>query len=199
MIVNVIAVTGKAGVGKDLTYSIIKSLEDTSTVINIKFAAAVVATTSALYDIPESDLKTQEGKKAIYNPWNATGRELLQYVGTDLVRNNMSKDHWVAVVQARLADLESYDESYTVVFTDCRFKNEVDIIEIRALDSTPFLHLQILRPINPLTKDVPFHESELYTPVFPEGLITYSVVNDGNKAGLALKVKGYLARSRLRL
>jgi hypothetical protein len=53
-----------------------------------------------------------------------TPRWVLQYWGTEVLRNNFHKDIWVASVENKLR--QSKDN---IVITDCRFANEVNAIK----------------------------------------------------------------------
>ena len=53
---------------------------------------------------------------------NLTPRYILQQIGTDLFRNNFHKDIWINCLEKKLID---YDK---VVITDCRFPNELKIL-----------------------------------------------------------------------
>lgn len=92
--------------------------------------------------------------------WNGekdeTGRTLLQYVGTDVVRKK-NPDYWVDFV----ADILNYfeDQWDYVVIPDTRFPNEFNRLKERGLDA---VHLRIVRPdfASPLTKEQQEHPSE---------------------------------------
>lgn len=55
-----------------------------------------------------------------------TPRELLQYVGTDIVRNKVDVNGWVKIAQTKIK--EWFDRGENVVVTDVRFPNEADVI-----------------------------------------------------------------------
>lgn len=98
-----------------------------------------------------------------YFGWNGQkdeeGRELLQYVGTDLVRIKLNKPNfWVNQVKDLINAIgELFDY---VLITDCRFKNEVEVIK-RAFKSKA-VSLRVNRPnfISKLTKEQKQHASE---------------------------------------
>jgi hypothetical protein len=50
-------------------------------------------------------------------------RYVLQYFGTDLFRNNWNPDIWVHIMENKLCEFGS-----NVVITDCRFENEIQLI-----------------------------------------------------------------------
>lgn len=52
-----------------------------------------------------------------------TPRWVLQYWGTDVLRNNFHNDIWIASLEKKLAN-----HSQNIVITDCRFPNEIDVL-----------------------------------------------------------------------
>jgi len=54
-----------------------------------------------------------------------TPRWVLQYVGTDVFRNNFHNDIWVASLEKKLFD----NQDKNIVISDCRFPNEVSAIQ----------------------------------------------------------------------
>lgn len=53
-------------------------------------------------------------------------RKLLQYIGTDLIRNQLGKDFWIEALKQQLKRIPSKE---WVVVTDVRFPNEKQFIE----------------------------------------------------------------------
>lgn len=85
---------------------------------------------------------------------NVEGRQLLQWWGTDEVRNR-DPDFWVETVQ-RLVYVSKDIFDY-IIIDDCRFPNEID-----SWDETPHISVRIERPghINHLTSEQKNHISE---------------------------------------
>jgi hypothetical protein len=54
-------------------------------------------------------------------------RHLLQYIGTDVVRDLISKTYWLDLMEAKIAKWRSI--GVNCVITDVRFKNERDLIK----------------------------------------------------------------------
>jgi len=55
-----------------------------------------------------------------------TPRKLLQYLGTDVFRDNFDSDFWVNKV---ITSLQNHDFVNNFVITDCRFPNEIDKVK----------------------------------------------------------------------
>jgi len=54
-----------------------------------------------------------------------TPRYVMQYFATDLFRNQFHPDIWVKIVENKINNLS---ESKNIVFSDCRFENEINMI-----------------------------------------------------------------------
>ena len=111
---NTIIISGKAGSGKDMTAQFMKEeLEKNGKkVIVIHFADAVKWVLR--------DFFNWDGKK------DETGRTLLQYIGTDVVRAK-HPNFWTGIVVGLLQAFEPYNDFDVALVPDARFPNEVDI------------------------------------------------------------------------
>jgi len=58
---------------------------------------------------------------------NFTPRLALQLIGTDVMRNHFNKNIWISSLEYRVKKLHHQNEC--VVISDCRFQNEVKIIQ----------------------------------------------------------------------
>ena len=92
--------------------------------------------------------------------WNGEkderGRTLLQYVGTDVVRNK-KPGFWACFI-ADVLELFNTDWDY-VLIPDCRFPNEIDLLKSRGFD---VIHVKVTRDDfdNGLTEEQKNHPSE---------------------------------------
>ena len=135
-----ITLAGRKQVGKDTCAQYIKRALDPQRVHVVHFADALKQACHAIYGISLEDMETETGKKRLTDvPWpyeedntgfpNAwrpdpngkpmTVREVLQFVGTELFRNQMDPDVWVKSVYRK-----KYRDDDIVVVADCRFPNE---------------------------------------------------------------------------
>lgn len=120
------------------------------------FADALKQATFAIFGIPTSDFETDVGKNSktdvrwpkevdasivdgindyqisTYEPDNngeyMTVREILQFVGTELIRNQMDPDTWVKSVFR-----QQWRDDDVVIIADCRFPNEAEFARERGL------------------------------------------------------------------
>ena len=167
---KVIAISGKAGSGKDTIAGIIyrRLRESWVTCRAIHYADLLKYICTSLFD--------WDGKK------NEPGRELLQYVGTDVIRKE-NPDYWVNFV---IDMLHFFGDRWEyVLIPDARFPNEIDRLRDAGFDVH---HLRVVRPRfdNGLTAEQKKHPSETamneYTP-------DSVIFNDCTQLELEKKVK----------
>lgn len=112
------------------------------------------------------------------------GRELLQWLGTDVVRNNY-KDTWVDMIVALLKGIKTlYDY---VIIPDVRFPNEVD----KMCDNFDCVTVRVIRPNfdNGLTEEQKKHPSETALDCYP---MEYELINDEDLEKLLKTVKRFV-------
>lgn len=120
-----------------------------------------------------------------YFGWNGekdeAGRTMLQYVGTDCVRNQ-NPDYWVDFV-ANFVRMFPNKWNFVIV-SDVRFPNEIDRITDAGFTAT---HIRIVRPnfVSPLSEKQQQHPSETS---LDNAQYDYLLINDGNLETLKQKV-----------
>jgi len=112
----IIAFSGYAKSGKDTAAEIIKS-EFQDFKIK-KFSQKLKDIASILTGIPSKMFEQQFIKDADIAGWGMTGREMLQKIGTDAIRDGLHKDAWV------MSLFSDYHAGDKWLITDCRFPNE---------------------------------------------------------------------------
>ena len=140
---KVFLISGKAQNGKDTAAGIIKKyLEEKNKRVSIIHYADLLKFICRSY-------LNWDGEK------DEKGRELLQYVGTDLIREK-EPDMWVDFVIKMLGFFE--DEIDYAIIPDCRFPNEVR--KMKSCFDT--IHFKVVRPNfkSPLTVEQQNHPSE---------------------------------------
>lgn len=112
------------------------------------------------------------------------GRQLLQYVGTDVVRKQ-NPTLWVDFLKMILS-LFGDNWDY-VIIPDCRFPNEVTPMK-EAFDA---VYVRVRRPnfVSSLTPEQLAHPSETALDGFEPD---YEIVNDSNKSELLAKVSRWI-------
>ena len=133
MMSNIIGIVGLIGSGKDTAGNI---LVDHLQFDRYSFATALK---DVCADVFVWDRRMMEGDTEESRAWrnevdqfwseelnirNFTPRIALQMIGTDLFRNKFNTNIWVASAKARLMK-----HNNNIVFTDCRFFNEINMIK----------------------------------------------------------------------
>lgn len=141
---KIICISGKAQHGKDTTAAYLKEIleGDRHSVLIAHYAGLVKYICKSFFD--------WNGQKDTY------GRTLLQYVGTDVVRQQ-DPDFWVRFISDVLEFFK--DEWDYVLIPDCRFPNEIDHLKERGHQVT---HLRVVRNNfdNGLSPEQQAHPSE---------------------------------------
>lgn len=125
---HIIGFLGKKGSGKDTCSDYMVQNYSSK---KIAFADPMKQAIKILFQL--SDEQLYGSLKEVIDPnWNVTPRHILQYVGTEMFRNNISNllpdignDFWIKTFELSIKNIQDYDY---IVVSDVRFQNEVDII-----------------------------------------------------------------------
>lgn len=92
-----------------------------------------------------SDEQLGEEKETIIPEWEISTRELLQKVGTDLFRDQFDQDIWVKL-GVKKADSMLKNQQNRIVFSDCRFPNELNALKwLAEKNNIPFASVLVVR------------------------------------------------------
>lgn len=133
MAIKIIGITGFAGSGKNSLANIIHKAYPEYTEI-ISFGSSVKDVCSVLFDWPremlEGDTKeSRDFRETIDEYWTNnlgqdwTPRKAMQYIGTDLIRNQLSSSFWLDLGMKRIDKSDK-----VVIIPDVRFRNEIEAI-----------------------------------------------------------------------
>lgn len=141
---KVICISGKAQHGKDTTAALIKDYLDSQgkRVLITHYGDLVKYICRTFFE--------WDGNK------DERGRHILQYVGTDIVRNKYP-NYWVDFI---IGFLEIFNNEWDyVLIPDTRFPNEVDMMK----NKFGAEHIRVVRPyfVSPLTTEQQNHPSEV--------------------------------------
>jgi hypothetical protein len=118
----VIGVTGRAGHGKDTVADYLKSLDFQV----LHYAGPLKHGVSALFDIPLEWLYDASLKEKVVPEWGRSPRQLMQWLGTDVMREQVNEHFWLWHMRKRLLAMPS---GTRVVVADCRFDNEAALLK----------------------------------------------------------------------
>jgi hypothetical protein len=131
---KIIALTGQAGAGKDTLAQLIMDNVSCYRWMKMSFASHLKDVVSLLFDMDRHMLEgiTPEDRAKREQPdefWSAkmgksfTPRYALQYLGTNLLRNQLHENIWVDCLEKKIDEC-----GYNVIITDVRFKNEIAML-----------------------------------------------------------------------
>ncbi len=133
---RLIGIHGKASSGKD-TVALYLHKTRPDTYIEA-FALSLKAAAAAMFGIPEEDFYDSDVKEKVNEIWGVSPRQIAQFFGTELVRNNIGRllpenfnDFWVARLCNRITnqlDDCCYELDDTIVIPDVRFQNEYEFV-----------------------------------------------------------------------
>lgn len=124
-----IGFSGKKGSGKSYFSDY---LVNNKLFIKLSFASPLKEITKILFNLSDEDVKDPIKKELINPKFNASPRELMQWLGTDIMREEFNKKFnysgsiWIDSVKDKVKTL--LDNNKDVVIDDVRFQNEVDMI-----------------------------------------------------------------------
>lgn len=176
---QVITISGKAQHGKDTSAKILKEMLESE-------GCRVLTTHYA--DLLKYICRTffgWDGRK------DEAGRHILQYVGTDIIRQNRP-DFWADFI---IDILQLFPDRWDfVLIPDCRFPNEIECLRKAGLDVT---HLCVVREnfTSPLAPEQQAHPSET---ALDGCKPDYCIINPGNIQELTARISDWLASFHIR-
>lgn len=125
----IIAIHGKAGSGKDTVGKMIQQYEKSFEIR--KFADKLKDIICIILNCGREELEDRTFKESKIDWLNLSVRELMQFIGTELFREQIHPDIWVKLLMNDYREIGKYDYSkddFVVsypnwVITDLRFKN----------------------------------------------------------------------------
>lgn len=181
---NIIGITGFAGVGKD---SLAEGFQ-LQGYRQYSFAGALKEGCAALFGLPLDLFNTQEYKEELDFYWGVSPRKIAQFVGTEFFRDQITKlipdleqSFWISRLEYELIKQYDSPEDVKVVISDVRFQDELDWIISK---QGKIIHLT--RPGRDGTVGISNHRSESsldYSELLP-GKNYFTYRNNGSLADL---------------
>jgi hypothetical protein len=132
----IIGVNGKAGSGKDTFagFDTFDSFEKLAFAEVLKKACMILfgLTEEQVYDsvLKEQIVLDDNGKPEWYiDGVPASPRLILQWLGTDILRNHVTKDFFIKRMEQRIFKIKKQDASKHIIITDARFPNEAEFLK----------------------------------------------------------------------
>lgn len=116
-----IGLIGKKQVGKDTVADFLVKHHD---YVKYAFAQPLKKACQILFLLSEEQLQNGAEKEKIITEWQMSPRQILQFVGTDLIRTHFRDDFWIH----HFRQWYKTTTSKNVVVSDVRFQNEADAI-----------------------------------------------------------------------
>ncbi|AYV83556.1 MAG: deoxynucleoside monophosphate kinase [Hyperionvirus sp.] len=183
---NIIGVTGLKFNGKD---TIADYLCERYGYTRVAFADPLKEICGTLFGFSREQLYGDLKEVADPEWFDVTPRKILQFVGTELFRENMSKLHlsfrdefWLLCAKKKINDLLSKDPNVRVVVSDVRFPNECAMIA-----KLGGVVVRVTRPSINITTDL--HSSEKCIPTLE---VSSELFNTGTVPDLHKLVDKYI-------
>jgi hypothetical protein len=132
---KLVGLLGTKGVGKDTVADYMVSHYNFE---KRAFASPIKEACAILFQLPISKFEGEDKEVCDVHHHGLSPRQMMQLLGTDFFRDQVSQDFWIDHFKKWYA---ARDSSRPVVVTDVRFQNEVDVI--KALGGTV---VRIIRP-----------------------------------------------------
>lgn len=172
--VKIIGLCGIAGSGKDTCALAIKESEINTEVF--AFAWPLKEACKILFNFSDEQLHNSVAKEEIDERWERSPRQILQWLGTDILRNNIKKDFFIVNMKQRI----DTSKAEYIVISDVRFDNEAELI--RSMGG------KIIKVVRSGKKNIKYSEHETELGISPE-LIDTIVENNGTIEEFKNKIK----------
>ena len=171
-----VGITGKAGCGKDTVGDYLVKSHGFK---KISLADPIKRLVKDVFVLDEHTVYDRDAREQPLEHWPKwTVRKLLQYIGTEMFRNNIDDSIWVKSLWYRIQG----DRGSNYVCCDIRFPNELKFFKDNTKNGE-FIFLKIIRPGCNGNVGLAGHASESYD--LPGD---FEIVNDGSHQDLYNKV-----------
>lgn len=196
---KVIGVFGNKQHGKDTTSHLIAEVlrERGKRALCFALADPLKQVAVHLLGMPESiawgngigaDVARREADRIAWTKYGKNAREWLQWLGTELGRDQVDKDIWVdRAVDTVIGDGEGHE---FFIITDCRFHNERDNLRAKLGQRfAQFIPIRVYRPGIPVDTS---HPSEAEVASMTADMFAQVIDNDSDISGLRTHVEQFV-------
>jgi predicted 2-oxoglutarate/Fe(II)-dependent dioxygenase YbiX len=113
----IIGFTGRKGHGKDTAA---KAFPGATTVA---FAEPLKRAAMAMWDLTEDQVFDDRQKEVVDERYGKTPRQMLQWLGSDVIRDQFDKNHWLSLARHKITSAKG-----VVCVTDVRYDNEAALV-----------------------------------------------------------------------
>jgi hypothetical protein len=183
----ILCVAGSKGSGKDTLCDYLVAnhgfqkiaFADALKCVSLKL---IHATWPSLSHLTMEDMYDREAKERVYEDVSFGGRPFsirwyLQYLGTNVIREHLSKDVWVRSVIDEVGKAFTKDLDPRICISDCRFANEVSLMKRAFGKETKVFTLRLARGSAEPTDECHPSEAQDFS-------VDQVFVNDGTKNDL---------------
>ena len=118
---TIIGLSGKAGSGKD---TIADYLVEHHNFTKLAFAGVLKQSMKILFDLSDQQLNDSKQKETIDPRWNKTPRQLMQWLGTDILKYKIRHDFFIIHVKNKISKCKG-----NIVISDVRFADEASSLK----------------------------------------------------------------------
>lgn len=174
---------GNAGHGKDTAANILAQVfrQRGASAERMAFADPIKDISLHLLGIPKSISYGTQQDKETYKVYDKTARHWMQWIGTEFARNMVHQDIWVHRFVDRALDVMAP----VVIGSDCRFRNEMNVVRELLAGK---MRVRIYKIINPRVPVNLKHQSESEVFGIPAEDFDGVIVNDETMADLTNKI-----------
>ncbi len=143
------------------------------------FADALRDVVKITFGFDDCDFQDDVSKETKISPLfpgsQFTPRRALQFIGTDLFRNQVDPDIWVKIAENKLT--QEQEEGTVVIVTDVRFENEMNML--RRLGAKLWFVSREIKSFSSLASEA-FVQNLQMNPEHRNGLFDYEIENDAD-------------------
>lgn len=214
---KIILISGKTQSGKNTVASFIEVLcKDSHKIAPMYYAQALKSMVAKFSSyilgckptLSYLDFEKEEVKKRVipyrFNTNKCTYRKLLQFFGTEFMRNIFSDTVWVDIVIEDISDCIRYSDIDMVLITDTRFRNEISRVKKVLGKTCDIITLRVERPkakvpltnfkdlVKAIIKFLKFQKAHISETALDKYKFDYVIVNNGTKKELKAKVSQFI-------